>query len=141
MRANKPVKNTKKSYTVTLTMSRELAIHLSQACEVIARCGFGQYKSLVELIAPDKSYEEGIEIEKYLRHNIKRDYTDSRKDNLSCEVAWDAYQYLRREIAWSDLGKDYRTDKRDWNTMNGVIYDDPMPRTAQKLGDFSTGKK
>ena len=57
------------------------------------------------------------------------------------KIAWDAYQWLRREIAWNRHGKDWRVDNRDWtggaNSMIGVSYDEPM-KTSKIAGTFKT---
>jgi hypothetical protein len=133
---------------IKLSMDRDRAIMLMHACECMARIGMQQFKSLVELLSPDMSYEDGLEIEKYLKEKLSKlpmngyNAVRSVKVPTECQVAWDAYQWLRREISWQDRGMDWRKDKREWNgpdSMMGVNYDEPF-KVSRLDGDFNTEK-
>lgn len=127
---------------IKLEMDRDRAIMLMQACETIARIGMGQFKAMVELLKPDASWDESLGIENYLKSILKPELTSQSFDavrSVKCpeasQVAWDAYQHIRREIAWRDVGKDWRVDQRVFSEMWGVNYDEPFK--ASKLpGDF-----
>jgi hypothetical protein len=129
---------------IKLEMDRERAILLMHACETIARVGMGQFKAIVELLRPDMSYNDGSDIEFYLKERIfpemsRHSYNSmhNEKVNESTQVAWDAYQHIRREISWFDIGKDWRTDQRGWDEMMTVNYDEPF-KVSKLKGDFKT---
>lgn len=128
---------------IKLVMDRERAILLMRACEVISRVGMQQFKEMVELLNPEISYGDAIEIEGWLKSKLGNlpynAYHGIHSDVIpeECQVAWDAYQHLRREISWELLGLDWRRDKRDWKKMIQVCYDEPFK--ASKLdGNFET---
>ena len=127
---------------ITLKMSRDRAIRLSRACEILARLGMQQFGELLDLFGVI-DYDKGIEIDHYLKEKIgelRPSEYNGIKSTQVCEeakIAWDAYQHLRREISWSDKGLDWRKDKRDWHDMNGVCYDEPM-KASSLPGDFET---
>jgi hypothetical protein len=145
----------KKSYKIKLVMDRERAIHLMRACEVMARIGTGQFKSMVDLLGPNKTWDEALEIESYLKAKLMPELSSnsfrsahSNEIKEECQVAWDAYQNIRREISWTDLGKDWRKDKREFLPihyhdgskslgMMGVNFDEPM-KTSKLKGNFET---
>lgn len=129
---------------IKLEMDRKRAIMLMRACETIARIGMGQFKSMVELLRPDMNYDEGKDIEFYLKERLFPDLNNqsfnsmhSSKCREECQVAWDCYQNLRREVSWFDKGKDWRTDQRDFKEMMLVSYDEPL-KTSKLPGDFKT---
>jgi len=127
---------------IKLEMDRDRAIKLMQACEIIARIGMGQFKDMVELLKPEASWDECVVIENYLKAALKPSLTQNSYDSMSSvkcpestQVAWDAYQHIRREISWRDAGKDWRVDPRNFREMGGVNFDEPFK--ASKLpGDF-----
>jgi hypothetical protein len=130
---------------IKLEMDRERAILLMRACETIARIGMSQFKDMVELLSPDTyTWDKAEEIEKYLKEKLAPELGKNSFHSISnykvpeeCQVAWDAYQAIRREVSWFDIGKDWRTDQRDWNKMMGVNFDEPFK--ASKIdGDFKT---
>jgi len=131
---------------IKLVMSRERAIVLYRALEIIARIGMLQFKDMLELLDPKISWDEAEEIEQFLKRrlsvlNKNAYYSISSKDvPEESHVAWEAYQHLRREIAWYDKGKDWRTDERVWtgpDSMVTVNFDEPMKMSATP-GEFKT---
>jgi hypothetical protein len=127
---------------IKLEMDRERAIMLMRACEIIARIGMGQFKDMVELLRPDMNYDEAADIEFYLKERIFPELSGNAFHSMGSikvaeptQVAWDAYQNIRREISWLDKGKDWRTDERDWHEMMGVNFDEPYKASKLK-GDF-----
>ena len=131
---------------IKLIMDEKRAVLLMQACETLARLGMSQFKELAELMSPMISWDEKTEIERYLKEKLTPDLSQGAFNSMhsqrvpeQCQVAWDAYQHLRREVSWHGAGKDWRTDQRDWKAMTGVHYDEPFK--ASKLeGDFKVEK-
>jgi len=130
---------------IKLEMDRERAICLMRACEVMARIGMGQFGEMVEFLNPEKTWDERQAIERYLKEKLSSDLSPhgynsmhSKKVPEDCQVAWDAYQHIRREIAWYDKGLNWRTDHRDFTKdMMGVNFDEPF-KAAKLNGDFKT---
>jgi hypothetical protein len=132
---------------ITLTMDFKRAYSLMSALEFTARMGMGQFKEIVDFMGLDIDWEKGIEIEKYLKEKLRPELSinsydgiSSKKVPLNAQIAWEAYQHIRREIAWNRIGKDWRKDKRDWNNMMSVSFDDPM-KIDGLPGDFETSIK
>lgn len=131
--------------TITLTMSIERAQLLSRAMETIARVGMCQFADMVSLMRPDMNYDQTHEIERYLKDKIRPSLGPHSYNGIAmktevpieCQVAWEAYQYLRRELSWDRVGKDFRKDQRDWSIMCGVSFDDPM-KVSGAEGKFKT---
>ena len=119
---------------IKLEMTREQAIELFRACEIIARCGMYQFSDLISALNPDMCFDDRMKIENDLKSKLPK-IEDTRK--CSFRVAWDAYQVLRREVAWFDVGLDWRKDKRDWSKMMSVWFDEPM-KTNSLDGFFKT---
>jgi len=129
---------------IKLEMDRERAILLMRACECIARLGMGQFKELADFIKPFSGWETGEEIERFLKEKLYPELSMNSFNSMSsikcpeaAQVAWDAYQHIRREISWADKNKDWRTDPRDWNEMMTVNYDEPF-KASRLEGNFKT---
>lgn len=129
---------------IKLVMDEERAILLSRACETIARLGMSQFKELCEMMRPMMSWDEKTEIENYLKGRLTPKLSSNEFNSMNskecpeeCQIAWDAYQHIRREISWNKVGKDWRTDQRDWHTMMTVNYDEPF-KASSLAGDFKT---
>jgi len=133
----------KKKITVTLKMDFDRACNLMRALETFARVGMFQFKDMFDLLKPEIDWNEADELERLLKARLDmsvNSYKGIRHTPEECQVAWDAYQWLRREISWNGVGKDWRKDKRDWtseNSMMGVCFDDPF-KVSKLPGDFST---
>jgi hypothetical protein len=129
---------------VRVELDRDQAIKFMKACEIVARIGMGQFRDMIELLSPDLNWDEVSAIEKLLKGKIFPELISnsyhamhSKKCSEECKIAWDAYQHIRREISWYDVGKDWRTDARDWgNGMIGVNFDEPNLRHSKLKGDF-----
>ena len=129
-----------------MVMSRERAILLSRALEIVARTGMMQFRDLLELLCPKIKWDESDQIEYYLKHKLtelngaQNSAISNKNVPEQCQIAWDAYQHLRREIAWFDAGKDWRKDERVWSgpdSMMKVNFDEPM-KISSTPGDFKT---
>ena len=132
----------KERMKITLEMDLERAKYLIQALEVVARIGMGQFKDMAEFLQPMMDWDTKQEIESYLKHRIfpelsNNQFSGIRQDCVpeASQVAWDAYQHIRREISWLREKKDWRDQPRDWHTMMGVNFDEPM-KVSKLEGDF-----
>ena len=86
-------------------------------------------------------------MENYLKEKIKSNLSvnghhaiRSEKVVEECQVCWDAYQHIRRELSWDYVGKDWRKDQRNWtgeDAMWGSSFDDPF-KVSRLEGDFKT---
>lgn len=47
----------------------------------------------------------------------------------SARIAWDIQQVIRHRIAWRRAGD---PSERDWSTMTGVTYDEPMKSSSKE---------
>ena len=131
---------------IALIIEEKTGWQLCHAFEAFARCGMGQYDSLIERLSPYIAYEDKKQIEAYLRHAINDDngYGMAECPNADCRAAWGAYQYLRRELSWMRDGKDWRTDKRELDMMT-INYDAPMrtidePMRTERIEDKEAKK-
>jgi hypothetical protein len=130
--------------TITLTMDFKRACALMRVAELAARIGMGQFKEIVEFMCPFTDWDTSKEIEIYLKGKLRPELNFNSYDGVSskkvpedAQVAWDAYQHIRREISWAMMNKDWRTDERDWKEMVAVSYDNPM-KVSSLPGDFKT---
>lgn len=125
---------------IVLKMDLKRAKLISAALEAFARTGMFQFDMVLERLSNYSFPKDMIKLIENIATN-----TVSNKCNIDPEkcrqdihnAAWDAYQWLRREIAWHEFGKDWRKDKRDWSEQLEVIYDAPL-RTFSNGGDFET---
>jgi hypothetical protein len=126
---------------LTLTMTLEQAQVLQRSLEVIARIGMLQFKDMFELINPNITWDESTDLENLIKHYLTElghdHYYSIQYQNVAEEsqVAWDAYQHIRRELSWHKLGKDWRKDPRDLKEMRTVNYDEPM-KVSKIKGEF-----
>jgi hypothetical protein len=96
---------------------------------------------MFRLINPESSWELLDELEIYLKTTLADLPCNAYNAMHSIEVAeesqvaWDAYQHIRRELSWHKLGKDWRKDEREWPKMMTVNYDEPMKASKLK-GEF-----
>lgn len=119
----------------TLTMTEEQTCNVMHALEGYARACIGQFDQLLQDC--QQRYTEDGALRQAAERFVKRTIFPELQDNesygiaaerlpLSARVAYDAYQYLRREVSWHRQGKDWRKDVRDWKTQNGRSYDSPF---------------
>lgn len=125
---------------IKLEMTLEQAKYLSRACELVARFGMGQFKDMFETINDKLSWDDLVPLENLVKEKLYPGLSPqsyhamhSNKCPEECRIAWDAYQYIRREIAWNSKGMDWRKDERICGEMMQVNYDDPM-NTAKHTG-------
>ena len=127
---------------VQIELEQAEACSLMHACEIIARIGMGQFKDMIELFNSKLGWNEVSAIEKDLKERlypgIGQGYHAMHSDKCpeECQVAWDLYQHIRREISWFGVDKDWRKDKREFlNGMWGVNFDEPF-KVSKLKSDF-----
>lgn len=126
------------NYTLTITATQAAAI--SQACEVLARLGMGQYADALECLpikelCPDGWHEDmqaiGHILSKHARvHGIHSCKHEARRTPMS-NVAWDVYQVMRHRLAWDRARADGHTGDKppSWS----VQFDQPMQTSPEPL--------
>jgi len=133
---------------IKLEMNEKQAAVLSRALETLARIGMFQFDMMLELFNPMVSWDDKNLITKYLKSAIPSANNHSQgitniETPEECQIAWDAYQHIRRELAWASVGKNWRKDTRTWGSsmakdnMIGVHFDEPM-KCSRIERDFKT---
>lgn len=133
----------------TLTMTEDQAYAVMYALEAYSRACTGQFDMLLNSCGDKFSMDGGYRYttDTHLKGIVFPELPSNASYGIlqashvapSARTAWDAYQYLRREIAWHRQGKDWRKDPRDWTQMTGVCYDPPFH--ASDNGKFETSVK
>lgn len=136
-------------YRIDLTP--EQARVLSQALEVFARLGIGQFRDALRFLPLDRTQgsppsgwshtldEIGQMLAPFMVHWVdgwSRSLGIASQDtDEGAKIAWDLYQVVRHRIAWDDAVADGTThgDKRKWPEMMGVQYDEPLKCSGQPL--------
>lgn len=139
-----------KTYKIELN-EKQLAA-LSQACEVLARLGIGQWRDAFDKLPLDrdrldyKHFNTDREVinsivRKYLKNGV-----DGYNSSLSiyneevsedAVIAWDMHQVFRKELAWDYAVEkgwvESKEDQRCWSNMFGVDFDDPLHTSKEPL--------
>jgi hypothetical protein len=115
---------------LTIDLSDKHAYALMQACEVLARCGMGQFQSVADAVAFDADYDTGRAFENAAKSLLMPDlepngYWSISNDRVpkDCQRAWELYQSVRQAVAWAKLRASGRTTPEFW----GNQYEDPFP--------------
>ena len=133
--------------TYTLTVTAKQAAVISQACELLARLGLGQWPEFIRRM-PGDAFRHSVELEDELRpilaawfarHPIGKDKVvingwrsslgiGSQHVSSEAHVAFDLHQVIRHRLAWDQTVADGITDgqTRDWSRMMAVNYDNAM---------------
>lgn len=126
----------------TLHLTEKQAAEISHACEILARLRMGQVDmALRELpLEAPLMYEQVKYIENYLKALYRQDGVRNESP------AWDLHQVIRHRLAWDRAYRDGIVkpgERRDWNTMMGVIYDEPLRMGGEPLAriEKSGGEK
>lgn len=139
--------------TYTLHITRQQALTLQVACEVLARLGLGQFRDALEHLPTSEWRPEGWNedmdaigaiLSKHTiqgvdgwRHSlgIGNDKTgDTAKD------AWDLHCVIRHRLSWDaaiERGDIQPGEPRKWPEMMGVSYDEPMRHGKEPLARIS----
>ena len=143
--------------TYTLTLTREQAQLLSQACETVARLGIGQWRDALEWL-PTTEYMAhgwhqdmdaiGAILSKYTKDNVDgwRCSLSVRSDKVheQAKIAWDLYQVIRYRLSWDraiEQGIVKPGEPRKWPEMMGVNYDDPMKTSKGPMAQIEAAER
>ena len=58
----------------------------------------------------------------------------------ACKLSLEAAEHLNRELAWLFRDKNWRTDERDWESMQAAEFDDPI-KLSDVSGEFTVELK
>ena len=124
---------------IVLKMNVKRARLLCLALEAFARTGMLQFRMMFEQISGYMFPLDMVDTfqdmtENIIEHKCKMDPLRCKHDVH--DAAWDAYQWLRRELAWMDAGKNWRTDPRDFQSQLEVYYDEPFRTLISDSEDF-----
>ena len=124
---------------ITLDLSDKHAYALMQACEVLARCGMGQFKTLADVLIPwdaGHRYQKADGFEDLAKALLMPDlyragYWAMHNKNVrpDCQRAWEVYAALRHAIAWARLAAEGRTEPE----FHGCQYDQPMGVSGEPM--------
>jgi hypothetical protein len=127
-----------------LMLSPHQAETIQRACELYARCCIGQWQEAFQLVPTktDLSHSNlhtdlracSVVLSKYLVNDIDGNgsYLGIGHQLISehGQTAWDIYQVTRHSLSWDRAVAtglvESRTAPRDFKTMLGVGYDEPM---------------
>jgi hypothetical protein len=141
-----------------LTITERQAWIISQAMEVFARLGIGQFRDALELLPlkdrpHDKTWHEDMDRIGRILATHNKESVDGWNCSLgignektadSAKVAWDLYQVIRKQLSWDQAiagGVVQSHDSpRDWSKMMGCHYDDPMKMGPEPLGKIEVIK-
>jgi hypothetical protein len=136
---------------ITLDLSDKHAYALMHACEVLARCGMGQFKTLADSIIPWQTENRtGIDALEGTasRHTRVDGFEDmaklllmpelyrggywamhNKKVPATCQLAWEVYAAIRHAAAWASLAAEGRTEPE----FHGCQYDQPMSVSGEPM--------
>lgn len=108
-------------HTYTLHINETQLATISNACEVLARLGMGQFRDALECLplrefAPDGWHEDMEGIAHILKKHMKQTYGAYSASSDTSKTAWDLYQVARNRLAWDE----------NPNGGFGVSFDQPM---------------
>ena len=126
-----------KNEVVVLEMTRDQALLVENACELLARLHIGQFKTVTDMVLPI----HGMEIDDYCRRRDNAndalmlaakiifgrncyDQPDVEKKDEEHNRAWNVYQVLRYTRSWHDY-----PDGVHWS----VCFDQPMKLLNEPL--------
>lgn len=119
-----------------ITVTTEQARMMQDALELWARCSIGQFKEAIEPSEPYRSEvpSEFVHDWRNLAEQMERLWRaydmPSTIRAAKGDLAWEMHQTIRHRLSWDRIGS---PQHRDWATMMGVCYDDPMRITGKPL--------
>lgn len=126
---------TEKPTHYTITVTAEQAAVISSACEVMARLGIGQIWAALDKLPLKERWAGSWE----LREAVERVVADHINGGMgihhkgvtwNARAAWDLHATIRHRLAWDRAIADGVVapgQPRNWSTMIGVAYDQPLP--------------
>lgn len=123
---------------------------ISDALEVYARLGIGQFRDALECLPLTDVFPEGWHDDMATIGRILSQHTISNVDGYTSylsihnekvdeesKIAWDLHQVFRRRLSWDAAAENGIIDSiespRKWPEMSGVNYDDPLKVSDQPL--------
>jgi len=134
---------------LTIEISEKHAHALMQACEVLARCGMGQFKSLADVIVPwSADNQSSCDRCSIARHEkvdgfetmakllmmpelYRAGYYAMHNNKVpgDCQRAWECYAAFRYALAWARLAAEGKTVPE----FHGNQYDEPMGVSGEPM--------
>lgn len=140
--------------TYTLTVTRQQALTLQVACEVLARLGLGQFRDALDHLPtrefrPEGWHEDmdaiGAILSKHIiqgvdgwRHSLG--ISNDKAGDTANKDAWDLHCVIRHRLSWDaaiERGDIKPGEPRKWPEMMGVSYDEPMRHGKEPLARIS----
>ena len=125
-----------------LKLNDKQASVVSRALDIYSRLLMGQIDNVLHEF-PNLSYDERRHLHKIVRQYVFSELDESAYYGICSEqtdekakVAWDVQQVIRQALSWDSLGKDPKKDRRDWNEMMGVSFDDPFVTSLEPLAEI-----
>lgn len=133
---------------VQLKLKGDQAWLVRDALESTARMVIGQPSDMLEQVFNKEGkrcyfdYEERVLIERLATSlmGLSGSATGGVGWNDEGDILWDMCQVVRHRLAWDHAIKENLVDEhggRDWRTMMGVHYDEPMGHGSEPLAEIS----
>lgn len=143
---------TERKYTITVTEHQARII--SEACDLLARLGIGQWPEFINYMPDPLAFtgrDDAVEALRPVMADLLRQYSpagayiDGYQSHLGifnelaargAREAWDLHQVIRHRMAWDRAIAEGLTDgtTRNWTGgMMGVDYDEPMHAGSEPL--------
>lgn len=114
---------------------------LRAACELFSRLAIGQGWAVPGYLGcPEHAVEAAHDFDRRFREiffpELRQDAyygINSQLVHDNARVAWDVQQVLRQHLAYDTLGMVAGRDKRDFRSMKGPEFDDPLQRSRLPL--------
>mgnify|MGYP006270140011 CR=1 FL=1 len=131
----------------TIQVNEEQLNAISESCEFLARISIGQWREVLDYLPVKKSPLDSFvnqhwsyEDEKLLQELFEKYGVISKGISSGTDLAqtsYDIHQAIRHKISWKNAVKQglvpSEDSKRDFSTMFGVNYDDPLKISKNKL--------
>lgn len=122
-------------------LSPEHTHTLLAVLELAARIGMGQFGEIADFVDTIKDGDTTIwqrrestekALKEILMPELRQGYFAIHNKNVpqKSRCAWELYATIRQKLAWLREGN---PSERNWSTMTGRDYDDPMPCSGLPL--------
>lgn len=126
-----------------LKINTNQAAVLSRALEIYTRLLLGQIDNVLEE-HHNLTWDQRREIHELARQYIFPEHGVNghpgiygEQTNENAQIAWDIAATVRQALSWDREGKELGKDERDWKTMMGVNFDDPLRCSNEPLPKFT----
>ena len=152
------IRNILLTHGYTIAVTAEQARIISDACELLARLGTGQWPEFIDYMPEPLAFHgrhDAVEALRPVMADLLRQYSpagayiDGYQSHLGifnelaargAREAWDLHQVIRHRLAWDRAIAEGRTDgtTRNWaDGMMGVDYDEPMHAGSEPLAEIA----